>query len=203
MPERLRGAAAALACAVVIGVVAGPARATVTTPLDLRDLVSSAETVVYGRVVHTRALDTRTGAVTVVTVGMTAYLKGEGGRTIDFQVPGGQVGRYRTVVVGAPVVEVGDEAVVFLTEARAGRPAVVGFSQGFVRVVRASNGAAPMVLAPPYATDDGPVRVVRGGPARRFVPLAAFAEDVRALTAESPSGQTPRRRGTRALSEGR
>ena len=177
--------AAAVVCAMVL-VAAAPAGSTVVVPADLRDLVAAAQTVVYGRVLQTRTVAGPDRTFTVVTLGMTAFLKGAGGRTVEFQLAGGQVGRYRTVVVGAPAVDVGDEIVVFLAEVRGQLPAVVGFSQGFVRVVRSPAGDPPMVLAPPFSADGSAERIVRGGSGRRFVELAAFVGDIRALAARVP-----------------
>ena len=165
---------------VCVGVV--PGRTTILAPMDLAELAAGARTIVYGRVVDTHAalIDGRTE--TAVTLGVPAYLKGEGGREIRFSVPGGQIGRYRTVVVGAPVLRPGDEVVVFLRGDHSERLSVVGFSQGVLRVVRASAGATPMVLSPPFDRDGRARRVARGEATKRFVPLATLVEDVRLLT---------------------
>ncbi|MNC86826.1 hypothetical protein D3C83_25090 [compost metagenome] len=93
-----------------------------------------------------------------------------------FRVPGGQIGRYRRVMVGAPEFRAGDEVVMFLD----GRPPVVptpfGLSQGVYRV-RRSGGSAVVTPAPVL----GGGRIVRGDPARRPLSVDAFARQVRAV----------------------
>jgi hypothetical protein len=165
-----------------------PSSSTVVAPLDLAELVAGARTIVYGRVMRTQAVVVDGRTETTVSLGVPAYFKGDGGREVVFRVPGGQIGRYRTVVVGAPVLQPGDEVVVFLRGDRAAMPVIVGFSQGVLRVVRPAPGATPMVLAPPFARDGGAQGVKRGTGARRFVPLADFAADVRAMAADIEDG---------------
>lgn len=193
LPGRGRPIGVAFAALLLIaGVV--PSSSTVVAPLDLADLVAGARNIVYGRVVQTHATVVAGRTETIVSLGVPAYFKGDGGREVVFRVPGGQVGRYRTVVVGAPVLQPGDEVVVFLTGEGAAPPGIVGFSQGVLRVMRASPGAAPMVLSPPFARDGTSRRVTRGESDRRFVPLSTFADDVRAIAAGAVDGAGPNNR---------
>jgi hypothetical protein len=166
--------------------------ATVTVPIDLSELVAQASLIVYGRVIDARGVVTDGGTETLVTLTAPAYLKGGGGPEVVFRVPGGTIGRYRTVVVGAPVFERGDEVVVFLRPGADGVPVVVGFSQGALHVVRDRDTAVPMVLSPPLARDDRAVRVARGDTNRRFVALSSFVTDVRALAAGAGRGTSGR-----------
>ena len=92
-------------------------------------------------------------------------------------VPGGQVGRYERMVVGAPRFGRGDEVVVFLAGRPPALPSIFGLSQGVYRVTR-DAGARVMVMPPRIAASDG--RVVRGDPARVPLPIEAFAREVRA-----------------------
>jgi hypothetical protein len=158
-----------------------PVVATVLVSMDLTELVSRAGTVVYGRVVETRAVVVEGRTETIVTLGVPSYLKGEGGREVEFRVPGGLIGRYRTVVVGAPVLSEGDEVVAFLIRDAGQIATVVGFSQGVLKVSRRGSDATPMVLSPPISRDGRAQRIVRGDGAERFVPLATLVQDVRAL----------------------
>lgn len=169
--------------------------ATVLVPIDLRELVAQAATIAYGRVVDVRAsvVDGRTESV--VTLGAPYFLKGSGGREVVFRMPGGRVGRYRTVVLGTPVLQEGDEVVVFLAAA-AGQPAtLIGFSQGLLKVSRRTPDDGPMLLSPPVSRGVNAQRVVRGGDSPRFMPLATFVGEVRGLIA-APSGREP---GTQPL----
>lgn len=187
---RVSNGAVALTAAIALVAVAAPALATLVIPLDLPALVADARTIVHGRVIETRAVVAGGRTETVVTLAAVACLKGEGGREVTFRVPGGRIGRYRTVVVGAPVLHEGDEIVVFLNGAGPALPTVVGFSQGVLRVLR-RGGEAPLVLVPPASAGDTPQRVVRGDSARRLIPLTALADDVRALVQGAPGQREP------------
>ena len=99
-----------------------------------------------------------------------AWLKGDLGATVRFRVPGGRLGRYRSLVVGAPKFEAGQQVVVFLGATPPSLPYVLGLSQGVFRV---AQGAAGAVVTPPAVmpVSDGTRRVTRGDLSRR--PLAA------------------------------
>jgi hypothetical protein len=169
--------------------------ATVVVPMDLRELVSQATVIAYGRVTGVRSVVVNDRTESVVTLGAPFYVKGSGGREVQFRVPGGRIGRYRTIVLGAPDPQAGDEVVVFLT-GDGPVATLLGFSQGLLKVARPSDGAVPMVLAPPVSRDAIAQRVVRGSGVPRFVPLASFVEDVRGLMTSSPGTRTPGNRET-------
>jgi hypothetical protein len=152
--------------------------ATVLVPVDLYELVSAAQTVVYGRVIGTHGVRSADrGTETLVTLSAVGYLKGQGGREVVFRVAGGEIGRYRTVVVGAPVFREGDEVICFLKGQAPEVPYLVGFSQGALRV-HADAAGVRRVMAPPMRAAQ-PARVVRGEGYQRFVTLEDFAGQVR------------------------
>src|SRR5512141_1162522 len=105
---------ALLAAAVAAAVV--PARATVLVPADLAELSRSATAIVRGTVttVRTEWADGRRRVETIVTLSVDQTLKGGFGRTVSFKVPGGDMGRYRSVMIGAPTFREGEEVVLFL-----------------------------------------------------------------------------------------
>ncbi len=166
--------------------VAVPAAATVYVPADFREMVTASQSIVHGRVVDVRAEPTRDRLMVVsyVTLAVETPLKGPFGASVTFRVPGGQIGRYRRVIVGAPQFERGDEVVVFLSARGPSVPYLFGLSQGVYRVARARDGGA--VVTPPaiLAQGAGSERVVRGDPARRALPLESFARQVRAILLE-------------------
>jgi len=92
----------------------------------------------------------------------------------------GELGRYRTIVVGAPDFAVDQRVVVFLGAHGPTVPHIVGFNQGVFRVVRAADDSW-VVSPPPAVAGAAAGRVVRGDPARRPVPLADFEQQVRTL----------------------
>jgi hypothetical protein len=168
---------------------AAPSSATVYLPADFTEMVTLSAFVVHGRVVDVRS-DTasdRRGIVTYVTIDVAEPLKGAPGETLTFLVPGGQVGRYERVVVGAPRFDRGDEVVLFLAARGPSIPYVFGLSQGVYRVSRA-NGRA-LVTRPAVLARQGEAgvtgRVVRGDPARRPMPLDEFTREVRSLAERS------------------
>jgi hypothetical protein len=170
-----------LACAVLLH--AAPALATVFLPADFDEMVSASVFIVQGRVVDVRsdAVADRRSIVTYVTVDVAQPLKGRPGGEVTFLVPGGQIGRYERVVVGAPHFEPGDEVVLFLSARGPSIPYVFGLSQGVYRISRASGQALVMPPVIAAAADGaGAGRIVRGDPARRPLPLDEFAREVRA-----------------------
>jgi hypothetical protein len=97
---------------------------------------------------------------------------------VSFRVPGGEVGRYRRVIVGAPRFVRGDEVVLFLKGSAPALPVPFGLGQGVYRVVRAGDGG--VTVAPLVNSEPG--RLQRGDPARRPLSLTDFAARVRALS---------------------
>ncbi len=157
-------------------------RATVILPIEFRELVTTSQVIVHGHVTDIRSayVDGRTSIQTFVTIAADDYLKGDLGEYVTFFVPGGQIGQYRTVFVGAPEFHEGDEVVLFLRRNGSGLPFVAGLSQGVYRVVPDSSGqpivTTPVVMAKGIA-DREPI--VRGDPARRPLPLDEFRSAVR------------------------
>ena len=105
-------------------------------------------------------------------------------------VPGGTIGRYMNVTVGAPSFNVGDEAVFFLTTRGRDLPAIFGLNQGVFRVSMEGASRRRLVTPPLMSRGSGPETVVRGDPARRPVPLETFGAQVQSVIAET--GRTVR-----------
>jgi hypothetical protein len=168
----------------VVFALALPAQATVLIPADLGELSRDALAIVRGRVA---ALDPQWTAdhgtiETIVTLDVESYLKGSLGSTLRFRVPGGELGRFRSIVVGAPEFAVNQRVVVFLGAHGPSVPHVLGLSQGVFRLTRAADNTGWLVASPvllPATTRN--VSVVRGDPARRALSLGDFEQTVRAL----------------------
>ena len=170
----------------VIGVVGvSSLSAMVVVPAEFSEMVTASELVVHGRVVDVRAqiVGDRRTIETVVTVSVLDAIKGQPGATVYFKVPGGQIGRYRRFMVGAPEFASGEEVVLFLK----GRPPAVpfpfGLSQGVYRVVRDETGRT---LVTPPVVSEAAGRVVRGDSSRRPMELATFARNVRMIAERQP-----------------
>ncbi len=157
-------------------------RATVLVPAQFSEVVAGSQIIVYGRVNSVRAewSDDRTRIDTIVTVTAGSYLKGGPGGTVTFRVPGGQIGRYRNVMIGAPQLQPGEEAVLFLNASGPSIAHIFGLSQGLYRVKVDSRSGRRMVIPPVLmANADAPQAIVRGDTHRRQLSLDEFAATVR------------------------
>jgi hypothetical protein len=168
-----------LACA--LASIATAAHATVIIPADLGELSRDARAIAVGRVVAVdgRWTDDRRTIETIVTLDVDTYLKGSLGSTIRFRIPGGDLGRYRSIVVGAPQLTVDERVIVFLGATGPMVPYVLGLNQGLYRVTPGDNGwiVTPPAVLPTAQT----ARIVRGDPARVPLALGDFENRVRAL----------------------
>ncbi|MEO6238256.1 MAG: hypothetical protein ABIQ52_14760 [Vicinamibacterales bacterium] len=162
--------------------------ATVIVPIEFRELVMAAPVILHGQVVEVTGnwSDGRRSVETFITVAVADYLKGDLGSTVTIRVPGGQLGRYRTIFVGAPEFQRGDEVILFLSQARAAYPYIFGLSQGAFRVLADSRSGQRMVTTPIVMGKggDAPERIVRGDVTRKPLPIDAFRDAVRQVLAQ-------------------
>ena len=158
-------------------------QATTVAPADFAEMVNGSQVIVHGAVVDVRAQASggRGTIETLVSVAVVTMLKGQASPAVVFRVPGGQIGRYRRVMVGAPTFTPGEEVVLFLSGHAPAMPMPFGLHQGVYRVARSAGRAMVTPLVP-----DGAGRVVRGDPARRPLALDAFARGVRAIVERAP-----------------
>jgi hypothetical protein len=173
-----------------------PAASSVTVPAEFREIVSDATLIIRGRVTAQQTVRSADGEVgTVSTVAVDVVLKGTASTSVSILVPGGRLGRYRSVMVGAPRFERHDAAVFFLKRGVDGLWRPVGLAAGVFRIQpdRATGrlSVRPPVVANRTASTTGPV--VRGDERRRSLTIAEFDALVRA-TAVTPG--TPIRSGT-------
>jgi hypothetical protein len=168
-----------------LALLVASARATVLLPADLGELTRRAVTIARGRVVAVDAqwVEGRRRIETVVTLDAERSLKGPSGSTIQFRVPGGRLGRFRNIVVGAPRFDLGQRVIVFLGPAGPGLPYTVGLAQGVFRI--AAGEADAVVISPGVLPTGATLRVVRGDSARRPMPLSQFEDEIRRLAGTS------------------
>jgi hypothetical protein len=165
----------------VLSLISAAASATVVLPADLSELSHDAVAIARGRIaaVEPQWKEGRRGIETLVTLETETYLKGSLGSVVQFRVPGGTLGRFSSVVVGAPQFMVGQRVILFLGSRGPTIPYVLGLSQGVFRLVQSSRGDW-IVTPPPIAgTVDGPI--VRGSLGVRPASLSDFERQVRAL----------------------
>lgn len=177
----------------VVCLLGAPAlEATVLVPAEFREIVAGSEVIAHARVVEIRAewMDGRRQIETVVTAEVLSSYKGEAARTLSFKVPGGQIGRYRSVMIGAPQFKRGDEAVLFLDSRDNSVLRVFGLNQGVFRVRQDPRTGRRMVVRPILtAAGEAPERVVRGSLSRRSVDLDMFGAQVRTAMASGRGAQ--------------
>jgi len=163
--------------------------ATVLLPAEFREIVTGSQIIVYGRITDVRAewTNDRRRIESVVTLQPADFYRGTPAERVTFRVPGGQVGRYKSVTVGAPEFHAGDEVVLFLRARGPAVPQVFGLNQGVFRVRVDPRSGRRMVTQPILtARSSAPERVVRGAAHRQPLPLEQFATQVR--SALGPGG---------------
>ena len=169
------------ACVCVAG---ASVSATTLVPADFTQMVRESELIVRGTVisVQSQMAGPRQTIESLITLSVADTMKGTASAQTVFRVPGGRVGRYRRVMVGAPQFSAGDEVILFLKGRAPSIAMPYGLSQGVYRVARRADAA---VVTPAVAAAAG--RVVRGDPSRRPLDPDAFARQVReALTGALP-----------------
>jgi hypothetical protein len=185
---------------VAVAVVGAPARAHVAVPTEFREVVSESSLIVRGRVTDVRSvLDADDRIESIATVAVENVLKGQATGFVYIRVPGGEVGRSRVVMVGAPTFRPGQRAVFFLKSA-GGDPSLrpIGLSMG-VYFVQAEPRTGRPVIAPPLVAGSTTSRTgpaVRGDTRRRSMPIGDFEALVRLVIATTQA-QAVRRGGAR------
>lgn len=166
---------------IIVSLLRSQVDATVLVPTDLNELARDAAIIARGEVVAVdpRWTDGRRSIETIVTMETESYMKGQLGRTLQFSVPGGSVGRLRNVVLGAPRFEPGQQIIVFLGVNGPQVPHILGLSQGVYRVDASSSGQA--VVMPPAVMPGVTGPIVRGSASRIPAPLATFEAQIRRL----------------------
>lgn len=157
--------------------------ATVVLPAEFTEVVAGSQIIVHGRVSDVRAewVDGRRRIESVVTLEPASFLRGTPTSTVTLRVPGGQIGRLKSVTVGAPAFQVGEEVVLFLRAQGPAVPQVFGMHQGVFRVRVDPRSGARMVAFPVIGHSTEAQRVVRGAVERRPLPLEQFAQSVRSF----------------------
>ncbi len=167
--------------------------ATVLVATDLTGLARNAQVIVRGRVaqVTPQWTDGRRRIVSVVSIDAIEYLKGDFGSRFEIQVPGGTMGRYSSVMAGAPSFKEGQELILFLAAQPPSLPYIVGFSQGVYRVMADPASGRQVVTPPPLIAGATAQKITPGYPNRKLLALSYFTSQVKRLVAAAgPAGKT-------------
>lgn len=177
----------ALLTTVVVLALLAPVRASTLLPADFRVVVADASIIVRGRVTDVRAVRALTGEIeTVATIAVDAVLKGSAPAFVSMRVPGGTLGRVRSVMPGAPQPVQGEIGVYLLKRMPGGALWPVGLSAGVYRVTQTAGRLMVVPPVVPGTTTASTGRVVRGDTRRRSLPLAEF-ESIVALVVRGAS----------------
>jgi len=179
------------AVAVALGLAVVSLGASLVIPTDFREVVTEAGLIVRGRVTDVRAVEQRgVGVDTIATVAVENVIKGQSDAFVSVRVPGGEIGRYRFAMVGAPVFRPGQRAVFFLKRGADNFWRPVGLTMGVYRVQPDPVTGRPVVPPPLVGGRTAPARgpAVRGDQQRRLMPVAEFESLVR-LVMLTPAGQ--------------
>jgi hypothetical protein len=157
--------------------------ATVVLPAEFSEVVNGSQIIVYGRISDVRPewTDGRRRIESVVTVEPSTFLRGTPTPTVSFRVPGGQIGRLKSVTVGVPEFRAGEEVVLFLRAQGPSVPQVFGMHQGVYRVKTDARTGDRVVSLPTLGRSEAPQRIVRGAADARPLPLAQFTQTVRTV----------------------
>ena len=170
--------------------------ATVVVPAEFRQLVTESGLIVRGRVTDVRSFVAANNTIdSVATIAVETLLKGQAETFVSVRVPGGEIGRTRYVLMGAPTFRVGERAVLFLKRGGDNLWHPIGLTMGVYRVQAEAPTGRP-VVRPPVLPDrttpaTGPTR---GDVQRRMMPVTEFESLVR-LVMTTPTGQAVPRGG--------
>jgi len=171
----------------LIGMVlsATTAGASVVVPMSLSDLAREATLIVDARVMAVQSVADTGRIERIVTLRVAALWKGESEDVLHLRVPGGTLGRMRTVMTGVPEFEPGDRLVLFLDAHPAAGLRILGLHQGAWRVqVSPLDGRAH--VGPAGRTSDAGGPLTRGALAQRPIPVDQFRSIVAGLLRSTP-----------------
>jgi len=184
-----------LAALVALAVCGAPLAATVVVPTEFKEIVSDASLIVTGHITDVRSVVVPNGGLeSIGTIGVEAVLKGQADAFVSIHVPGGEIGRDRFVMVGAPRLTVGEGAVFFLKRGADNGWRPVGLTMGNFRM-QSEPQTGRAIVDPPLMTGQtaaaGPV--VRGDNRRRSMPVQEFESLVRLVVVSQGLAQGVRR----------
>jgi hypothetical protein len=164
------------------------ARATTLVRLSLDQLVAGADAVARVRCTYAESRWEGGSIWTVTTAEVVESMKGNLPAAISIRLPGGRAGHFTATVDGTPKFRPGDEAILFLSESRAGGYTVAGWVEGTFRISRDARTGVETVTqdSSAFAVFDPTARVFRREGIRRM-PFQEFRHQVAASIARAES----------------
>jgi hypothetical protein len=163
----------------------------VVAPVSFREAVNEAALIVRGHVTDVRGIELATGVETAVTLAVDRVLKGPAGDFVTMRVPGGTVGRYRTIFVGAPTFTLNEQVILLLKRGTDNVLRPIGLWQGVYHIQAMSGTGQAAVAAPVMAPQTASTgQVIRGDARRRLISTTEFESLVRlVMTAPTQGGR--------------
>lgn len=163
--------------------VAQPVLATTMVKLSLNELADASVVVARVKVENLKVIE---GEGVLSTVGecrvLESFKGSREGAVLKVLIPGGIKGDLLQKVPGAPKLQEGDEAMVFLELRGGGMFRFVGLEQGYLRIVEGSSG--PAIESSPqarYVVRDSRGQWVASSPPARSEPLSDFLRRLRPI----------------------
>jgi hypothetical protein len=184
-----------MALAAAVALATASLTATEVVPTPFRTVVSGAALIIRGHITEVRSVVVPgAGIESVGTVAVDAVLKGQSDAFVSIWVPGGQVGRERFVMIGAPRLRTGQQALFFLERGPDNRLRPVGLSMGIFTIYAASGTGQPVVNPPLVVGRTASAgTVVRGDVRRQSMAVPEFEALVRLVMAGQQPGRRVRR----------
>lgn len=139
LKNRLR--VALLAGSIALG--ASAASATSLVQMSFSELVADSDVVAVAEATSSRVEKTADGVVTVTTFAVTDPVVGEASSSVSVVTPGGSFkpGKFRVAesTADTPIFAIGKEQLLFLDRTQTGAYAIVGFTQGAVKVTESGG----------------------------------------------------------------
>jgi hypothetical protein len=174
---------------VLVAAAVTVAHATVVAPVGFRQAVNEAALIIRGHVTDVRAFEQPTGVESAVTLAVDRVLKGPAGDFVTVRVPGGTIGRYRYVFVGAPTFAVNEQVILLLKRGTDNALRPIGLWQGVYPIQAMPGTGQPGVAAPAVAPQTASTgQVVRGDTRRRLLSVQEFESLVRLVLAAPGQG---------------
>ncbi len=176
---------------VLIVMAAAAAQATVVAPVEFRQAVAEAALIVRGHVTDVRAVELPTGVESAVTLAVDRVLKGQTDGFVTVRVPGGTIGRYRYVFVGAPTFTLNEQVILLLKPGPDNVLRPIGLWQGVYPIQPMPGTGQPAVAPPPVVAQTASTgQIIRGDARRRLMAVPEFESLVRlVMAASTPGGQ--------------
>lgn len=161
-------------------------RATTLVRLNLDQLAAAADNVARVRCASAESRWENGAIWTVTTFDVLETMKGNLPAQVTVRLPGGRIGHLTAAVDGTPKFNLGDEAIVFLEQSRAGEYSVAGWVEGTFRISRDPRTSREAVTqdSSVFAVFDTATRSFRTEGVRRM-PVEQFRARVAAAIART------------------